>query len=311
LTDSVVSLIGVTKRFGEFLAVDDLSFNLHAGEVFGFLGPNGAGKTTSVRMMLGILPPDSGKIEIFGQPATRAARERIGYLPEERGLYRRLRAIDAIVYIALLKGMSAGAARERGMQLLQEFGLGDFARVRIQGLSKGMSQKVQVIASIIHDPEFVILDEPFSGLDPVNQAELELVVKNLAAAGKTVLFSTHTMEHAERLCDELIIIARGRKLFDGTPDEARELMPRRALIEAAEDLSFLAQVEGVLQAIPPPSGKTLWEFVLAQGADGRSLLAACFARGVVPTRFEVSRPPLREVFVKLVGAEAASVEKAS
>jgi ABC-2 type transport system ATP-binding protein len=302
LTDPVVSLAGVTKRFGDFVAVEDLSFALPRGAIVGFLGPNGAGKTTTVRMMLGILPPDSGHIEIFGRPSTRALRERIGYLPEERGLYRRLRTIDAIVYIALLKGMNGGVARRRGLALLEQFGLSDFARVRIQGLSKGMSQKVQVIASIIHDPEFVILDEPFSGLDPVNQAELEVVVNNLARDGKTVLFSTHTMEHAERLCDGLVIIAKGRKLFDGTPDEARELLPRRALIEAAEDLSFLAQVKGVVRVAGPPAGSSLWEIELAPGADGRSLLAACFERGVVPAHFEIARPTLREVFVSLVGA---------
>ena len=308
LADPVVSLNGVTKRFGDFVAVDDLSFELQRGSIIGFLGPNGAGKTTSVRMMLGILPPDAGQIEIFGKLATRAAHERIGYLPEERGLYRRLRAIDAIVYIALLKGMSAGAARRRGMQLLNDFGLGDFARVRIQGLSKGMSQKVQVIASIIHDPEFVILDEPFSGLDPVNQAELEIVVHNLAARGKTVLFSTHTMEHAERLCDALVIIARGRKVFDGTPDEARELLPRRALIEAMEDLSFLSNVRGVSRIVPPESGSSLWEIELLPGADGRALLAACFEQGIVPARFEIARPTLREVFVHLVGARDSHEE---
>jgi len=299
----VVSLIGVSKRFGDFVAVDDLSFELPRGAIVGFLGPNGAGKTTSVRMMLGILPPDSGRIEIFGKPAARAAHQRIGYLPEERGLYRRLRAIDAIVYIAMLKGMNGRAARRRGLALLEEFGLGDFARVRIQGLSKGMSQKVQVIASIIHDPEFVILDEPFSGLDPVNQAELEIVVNNLAAQGKTVLFSTHTMEHAERLCDGLVIIAEGRKLFDGTPDEARELLPPRALIEAAEDLSFLSMVKGVVRVIAPEAGAALWEIELVPGADGRALLAACFERGIVPARFEIARPSLREVFVHLVGAD--------
>lgn len=308
MAEPVVSLIGVTKRFGDFVAVDDLSFSLPRGAIIGFLGPNGAGKTTSVRMMLGILPPETGRIEIFGRAATRASRERIGYLPEERGLYRRLRTIDAIVYIALLKGMNAREARRRGLQLLEEFGLGDFARVRIQGLSKGMSQKVQVIASIIHEPEFVILDEPFSGLDPVNQAELEIIVNKLAEQGKTVLFSTHTMEHAERLCDALIIIAKGRKVFDGTPDEARALLPRRALIEAEGDLSFLAQVAGVVLVIAPAQGSQLWEIELAPGADGRSLLAACFGRGVVPARFEVARPSLREVFVSLVGAAGHEIE---
>jgi ABC-2 type transport system ATP-binding protein len=301
LSDPIVEFSAVTKRFGDFVAVDDLSFALPPGAIVGFLGPNGAGKTTSVRMMLGLFAPDSGEIRVFGKPATRAGRARMGYLPEERGLYKRMRTVDAIAYIARLKGMTRGAARARSLELLKQFGLGDFARVRIQGLSRGMTQKAQIISSIVHDPEFVVLDEPFSGLDPVNQSDLEAFIRDLAHRGKTVLFSTHTMEHAERLCDEVIIIAKGRKLFDGSVTAARDLLPRRARIEAQSDLGFLAGVAGVVRVIHPETGDAMWEIELVQGTDGRSLLAACFEHSVVPTHFDISQRSLREVFVSLLG----------
>ena len=196
MTDTVLELSNVTKRFGAFTAVDDLSFSLRKGRILGFLGPNGAGKTTTLRMMLGILPPDEGTMSILGQDISKV-RERIGYLPEERGLYKRMRADAAIAYIATLKGMKRADALVRARKLLAAFGLGEWARVRIEGLSKGMAQKVQLLAAVAHDPEFVILDEPFSGLDPVNQSEIEVFIRQQAAEGKTILFSTHTMQHAE------------------------------------------------------------------------------------------------------------------
>jgi ABC-2 type transport system ATP-binding protein len=310
LADVVVAFSGVTKRFGDFLAVDDLSFALPRGSISGFLGPNGAGKTTSLRLMLGILTPDAGDIRILGRPSGRGARSRVGYLPEERGLYRRMRALSAITYVAKLKGMPGGRAKRRALALLERFGLGDFARVRMDGLSKGMAQKVQIITSVVHDPEFVILDEPFSGLDPVNQMEFQAFVRELADEGKTILFSTHTMDHAERLCDQLIILAKGRKRFDGTLDGARALLPRRARIGAEADLSFLGAVKGVTHAEPPASNAGLWVFVLAEGVEGRPLLAACFEHGIVPWHFEVARPSLQEIFVSLVGADDAQLQGA-
>ena len=182
-------------------------------------------------------------------------RERIGYLPEERGLYKRMRAEQAIAYIATLKGVKRGEALKRARALLEHFGLGPFARVRIEGLSKGMSQKVQLLAAVAHNPDFAILDEPFSGLDPVNQSDLANFLRSLAREGKTILFSTHTMEHAERLCDQLVIMTRGRKVFDGTLDEARALLPRRARIAAAGDLGFLGEVPGVAAVTPPKEGR--------------------------------------------------------
>jgi ABC-2 type transport system ATP-binding protein len=297
--ETVLELAHVTKRFGDFVAVDDLSFGLARGSILGFLGPNGAGKTTTLRMMLGIVPPDAGTIRVLGRDIAEV-RERIGYLPEERGLYKRMRADAAIAYIATLKGLSRGDALARARKLLDGFGLGPFARVRIEGLSKGMAQKVQVLAAVAHDPEFVILDEPFSGLDPVNQTELEAFIRGLAAEGKTILFSTHTMQHAERLCDRLLVLAKGRKLFEGTLEAARRLLPRRARIGADADLAFLAGVPGVLNAAAPAEGQANWTLELSEGADGRTLLAACFEKGVPLSHFDLAPPSLHDVFVSLV-----------
>lgn len=310
MTDSVVELSNVTKRFGDFTAVNDLSFTLGRGAILGFLGPNGAGKTTTLRMMLGILPPDAGTIRVLGKDIAQV-RERIGYLPEERGLYKRMRADAAIAYLGTLKGMRGADALAKARKMLNDFGLGEFARVRIEGLSKGMAQKVQILSAVVHDPEFVILDEPFSGLDPVNQTELETFIRNLAAEGKTILFSTHTMQHAERLCDRLVILAKGAKRFEGTLDEARALLPRRARLAADADLAFLRDVSGVTQVTAPSAGQPYWVLDLAEGNDGRALLAAAFERKVPLTHFDVAPPGLHDVFVSLVGHTHADGSQAN
>jgi ABC-2 type transport system ATP-binding protein len=303
-----VELRGVTKRFGDFTAVDRLDLNLPKGGILGFLGPNGAGKTTTLRMLLGLYAPDEGAVRVLGGPVGKM-RPRIGFLPEERGLYRRARADEAIAYIATLKGLHRREALRRARALLDRFGLGDFARVRIEGLSKGMAQKVQLLAAVAHDPDVVILDEPFAGLDPVNQTDLQAFLISLAAEGKTILFSTHTMEHAERLCDRLVILAKGKKRFEGTLAEAQRLLPRRARIGAADDLMFLAAVEGVAGVLAPAPGQPHWIVELKEGADGRLLLQACFERGVVPDFFDLNPPGLTEVFVAVV--EKANAEGAA
>ncbi len=304
MPETVVELKGVTKRFGDLTAVDNLSLTLPRGGILGFLGPNGAGKTTTLRILLGFYEPDAGEVRVLGRRVG-AARSRIGYLPEERGLYKRMRADDAIAYVATLKGMNRREALSRARELLARFHLEAFARVRIEGLSKGMAQKVQLLAAVAHDPDFVVLDEPFAGLDPVNQGELEEFIRMLAHDGKTILFSTHTMEHAERLCDRLAILVRGRKCFDGTLQEAQRLLPRRARIGAEGDLSFLSSAEGVVRVLPPGKGREFWEIDLKEGADGRALLAACFERGVAPFHFDVSPPSLHDVFVALVEKASA------
>jgi ABC-2 type transport system ATP-binding protein len=213
---SILTLDHVVKRFGDFTAVNDLSFSVPEGGIFGFLGGNGAGKTTSLRMALDIIRPTSGSIEILGRKPGRENASQIGFLPEERGLYRRMTVLDTIVYFGRLKGMEAADAKRESERLIERFGLGDWTKQMVEKLSKGMSQKVQVAAAMVNKPRLLILDEPFSGLDPVNQKVLEDLVLELAQAGSTVVFSTHSMQHAERLTSRIVLLARGRKVFEGT-----------------------------------------------------------------------------------------------
>jgi ABC-2 type transport system ATP-binding protein len=274
----------------------------------GLLGPNGAGKTSTLRMILGISAPTEGSIEIFGKPPGRAVQKRMGYLPEERGLYKRMTAFDTIVYFGKLKGMWGGRARKRANALLEELGLSHVKDRRIEALSKGMAQKIQLATAIAHEPELVILDEPFSGLDPINQNELEAAIRRLASAGTTVLFSTHTMSHAERLCDRFVILVKGSKAFDGTLTEARAVVPRSVKLESPNDLSFLSQVAGVSKLVPPHPGVPHWDVYLSAGTDPQTILAACFEHGVKLSRFDTSAPPLHEIFVYLAGGNAEGLE---
>jgi len=303
----VLELERVTKLYGEFRAVDELSFTVREGSITGFLGPNGAGKTTTLRMILGILKPTTGKIAVFGQPSALDVRSRVGYLPEEKGLYKKMKCVEIVAYFAALKGVDRRTAKSRALELLERYGLKDFAQKRTEALSKGMGQKVQVLASIAHDPELVILDEPFSGLDPVNQQVLEEIVRDLAARGRTVLFSTHVMQHAERMCDRILLIARGKKLFDGTVPEALRTIPRRLVIESADDIAPLRALPGVL-ALSPLAGDAhkpgTWEVRLRESSDPQEVLASCFEHGIRLRRFDHSDPSLHEVFVNLVGPEA-------
>ncbi|HTO41087.1 MAG TPA: ATP-binding cassette domain-containing protein [Rhizomicrobium sp.] len=300
---AALDLAHVTKRFGDFTAVRDLSFSHDAGRILGFLGPNGAGKTTSLRMMLGLMKPDGGQLRILGQNPGQV-RHRIGYLPEERGLYKRMRADSVIAYFARLKGLDRRTAYARAHAMLERFGLAQFARIRVEGLSKGMAQKVAFIATLAHDPEVLILDEPFSGLDPLNRQTFEAAIRSLAHEGKTILFSTHSMEQAERLCDHLVILARGAKVFDGTLGAAHRLLPRKARIAAAADLGFLRNLASVSNVSAPGPDHPTWEIALHEGADGADLLSACFEQGVKLTYFDLSEPSLQDVFVSLAGAEA-------
>ncbi len=295
----------VTKTYGEFTAVNRLSLALPAGGVCGFLGPNGAGKTTTLRMILEIIRPTGGSITVLGSPSALAVRNRIGYLPEEKGLYKKMKAGAVIAYFATLKGLDRATANHRAWELLERYGLKDFAGVKTEALSKGMGQKVQVLASIAHDPEFVILDEPFSGLDPVNQTVMEEIITDLRARGRTVIFSTHVMAHAERLCDRLVIIAKGGKVFDGTPAEARRLLPHRVHLQADEDISPLQELPSVTRVTAVEDG---WQLELREGTDAQEILRACFERGLRLRSFNASEPSLHEVFVHLVGPEAREAE---
>jgi len=293
-------LDSVVKRFGDFTAVDNLSFAVAPGEVFGFLGGNGAGKTTSLRMALDILRPDAGSISVLGSAPGRTNSARLGFLPEERGLYRSMTAIDTIVYFGRLKGMAAAAARAEGHNLLERFGLGGFIKTPVDKLSKGMAQKVQLATAVVNQPRLLILDEPFSGLDPVNQGLLEDEIVRAAKGGAAVVFSTHVMQHAERLCDRLLLLARGKKLFEGTQAEARATLPVQLLLSAKASPATLNGVADARQAGTPGEWQD-WEVRLAPGNDPGDLLEQCTAQGFVLRRFEQRRPSLHEVFLHIVG----------
>jgi ABC-2 type transport system ATP-binding protein len=305
VSEIALELEHVTKRYGDFTAVDDVSLSVPKGSIYGFLGPNGAGKTTTIRMVLDIIRPTSGRLAILGRPSALEVRDRIGYLPEEKGLYKKMKAVATVAYFASLKGVPRKQAKARAYELLERYGLKDFAEARTEALSKGMQQKVQVLASIAHDPDFVVLDEPFSGLDPVNQEVMEDVIRDMSAAGATIVFSTHVMSHAERICDRILLIAKGSKIFDGTIAEAKAVMPRRVLVEGPSELARLGELQAVTAARhPDPEQPELWEFQLREGADPQQLLEACFEGGLRLRRFDRRDPDLHEVFVHLVGPEA-------
>lgn len=304
MTGQPLRLENVVKRFGAFAAVDDLSFSVNKGEIFGFLGPNGAGKTTTLRMILDIIQPTSGRIEVLGSSSAIPVRRRIGYLPEERGLYRKMRAAETIAYFASLRGVSQKEAKARALTLLDQFGLGEFARSKNEALSKGMAQKVQLLATIAHEPELLILDEPFTGLDPINQATLEKLIGDLRNQGRTIIFSTHTMQHAERLCDRFLILAKGKNRFEGTLEEARAKFPPRLIIRTRDSVEPLARAPGVLDAAPSQSragDDPAYMITLARGADPNMVLRAAFDAGMRLSSFENTRASLHDIFVDLVG----------
>jgi len=311
MSDPALRLTHVSKSFDGFQAVRDLSFEVPRGTICGFLGPNGAGKTTSVRMMLGLSAPTDGGIEVLGGPVGRSL-DRIGFMPEERGLYRKMTALDVIVFLAGLKGVKASVARTRGRAMLEAQGLGAFANTQIRSLSKGMSQKVQLISCLVHEPELVILDEPFSGLDPVNQQGLEAVIRDLAARGATVLFSTHVMQHAERLCEKVVLMAKGEKRFDGTLKAARAAAPRYLDLEGALAQADCLALPGIASAedMGEAEAGRLWRCRVADGASPHEALKAAFLKGLDVRRFETKEPSLHDAFIVLTSAsqqEAAHV----
>ena len=298
----------VTKRFAGHTAVDSLSLTVPPGNIYGLLGPNGAGKTTTLRMIMDIYEPDEGSVRILGTIAGgRLHSARIGYLPEERGLYPKMRVIDVLVFLAETKGVARRVARVKALEWLDRLGLGDRRLSKVSDLSKGMQQKVQFISAVLHDPELVVLDEPFSGLDPVNRQVLLDTVLEYKRRGKTVLFSTHIMEHAEKLCDRLCIIAGGKKLVDGTLSEVRQRHGGKHVIVAFDgsrggaaqifaDRKMVSKVEDFGQHA---------ELELAPGGDAQEILRGLVNSGARLSRFEIASPSLHKIFVDLVGGEAA------
>jgi ABC-2 type transport system ATP-binding protein len=298
----ILILDRVVKQFGDFAAVDDLSFAVPEGCIFGFLGGNGAGKTTTVRMMLDIIRPTSGRIEILGKTPSRDNAAAIGFLPEERGLYRLMTVLDTIVYFGCLKGLSATDANRAAEALIERLDLGKWARATVDKLSKGLAQKVQLATALVNNPRLLILDEPFSGLDPVNQGVLEEIMLDKARKGATVIFSTHVMQHAERLSERLLLLSRGRKIFEGTQSEARAQIPARLILTAQTNPSALPGVTHAL-VLQEEQGWQQWEVTLAPSQKAGDLLLYCTSNGFALRGFETVKPSLHDVFIHLVGGE--------
>jgi ABC-2 type transport system ATP-binding protein len=312
-----VRVDGISKRFGNHVAVDDVSFEVPAGVIYGVLGPNGAGKSTTLRMINDIIAPDAGTVELLGglKPGSESAPH-IGFLPEERGLYPKMRVLEMIAFMGELRGLTGRDARRRGEQWLERLGLGQWRKNRVQDLSKGMQQKVQFAATMIHEPELVILDEPWSGLDPINADVLRDVVREQKAAGRTVLFSTHLMEQAEQICEHIFIIARGKKVLDGRLTDIK----RAAAADGRVALAFAGEADraraqpvlddralcAATRAATPGDHADL-EVEIAHGADAQRLLVALVGASVALRRFEVVTPSLHQIFVERVGRDQAAV----
>jgi ABC-2 type transport system ATP-binding protein len=318
MTSLAVDIRGVAKRFAGHVAVSDLSLSVPAGSVFGLLGPNGAGKTTTIRMILDILAPDEGAISLFGiSNHTPGVIDRVGYLPEERGLYRKMKVRDVLLFLAQLKGVPRDDANRRIDDWLDRLSLRtpekDWGSAKVDELSRGMQQKVQFIAALLHDPELVILDEPFSGLDPINAQALKDTVLDLKRRRKTVIFSTHIMDNAERMCDAVCIIAKGRKVLDGTLAEVKTQHGERHVALALVDGTSSADTSAVPPAVDAvladrslvtrvDDSDRFLEIALAPGADPQLLLRRLVSTGATIERFELIQPSLHQIFLERVGA---------
>ena len=300
-TDGIaVEARDLVKDFAEKRAVDGVSLEVPTGSIFGLLGPNGAGKTTTLRMLLGIIEPSLGERCVLGHTRPIAAAHQIGYLPEERGLYPSMNAREGIAFMGALRGLSLSTARKRADQLLDENGLGDWAKKPIRTLSKGMAQTVQLLGTLVHEPRLIVLDEPFSGLDPINQGKLERLIRNRAADGVTVIFSTHVIAHAERLCERIAIIAEGRVAFDGRVDEARaRLRPIVRLRTRERDGTWRS-------ALPASAREDAGDWIFELPASGpEPLLRALIDGGAGIETLAIERPGLHEAFVAIAGDAAA------
>ena len=301
-SDVALRLRGVTKRFGKHTAVSALDLEVPRGVIYGLLGPNGSGKTTSIRMIMGILHPDEGSVHLFGGDADETRRRRVGYLPEERGVYRKMKCLDLVVFLAEIRGIPRAEGRKRALTWLDRLGLPEWADKKVEDLSKGMQQKIQFIGTVIHEPELLILDEPFSGLDPINQDVLEEIVRDFHDKGTTILFSTHLMDQAERLCERVCLISRARKVLDA---DLRELKAteRKGLVAVEFDGpdGWLRgpEIDGIEEA----DGTLMLR--LAEGADHQAILRRGVEAGATIYRFDLVEPRLHEIFVRHVGASAA------
>ncbi len=297
--DVALAVNNVTKRYDDFTAVEDLSLAVKRGRIFGLIGPNGAGKTTTIRMIVGITAPDVGNIELLGRPVNLESQNRIGYLPEERGLYKKMKVGEQLRFFGQLKNLTPRAADEAADRWLHKLKLADWKNKKTDELSKGMQQKIQFITAVMHEPDLLILDEPFSGLDPVNSELLKETVLELKAAGRTIIFSTHLMEQAEKLCDDICLMNRSRKVLAGSLREVKSGFGRNAVA-----LRYEGEANGVLDdkelvASVKDAGDYM-EALLAEGADSQELLRRLVASGARVTKFEQVEPSLHEIFITKV-----------
>jgi ABC-2 type transport system ATP-binding protein len=298
---SIVELHNIRKVYDTKVAVEGLTLSIEPGTMFGLLGPNGSGKTSSIRMMIGMTMPDSGSVSLFGQPFTREALSRVGYLPEERGLYKKMKVMDQLIFLGRLHGLSEETARARSLAWCERIEITEAIGKKTEELSKGMQQKIQFIAALLHEPELIIMDEPFSGLDPVNAELLMDTLIQLRGEGKAILFSTHRMDQVEKLCDSIALISRGKLLLSGSMREVKGGYPRNRLqVAFTGDDSFTrhpAVAEAKVEA-------GVAEITLRDASAAQQILAEAIARGTVITRFEVLEPTIEEIFIETVGGQA-------
>jgi ABC-2 type transport system ATP-binding protein len=287
------------KSYAEVTAVNDLSFTVDPGEILGLIGPNGAGKSTTIKIILDFMKPDSGVVKIFGQPINEALKDQIGYLPEERGLYKRLTAIELILYLASLKGMDKAKAKRKANVLLEQTGMLEYKKRKNKEMSRGMGQLIQFIVTVIHDPELIILDEPFSGLDPVRTETVQNIIGNLRHEGKAIILSTHQMNKVEELCDRVLMINKGRTILYGDLMETRAEFRRNSVLVATD--GELGDLPGVVDR---KFNKDSVELVLAPDTTPQAMLDRLRDRGITINRFEVLTPSLNEIFLNLVGGRS-------
>jgi len=296
----VVELAGVTKAYEQKIAVRDLSMTIEAGQMFGLLGPNGAGKTSSIRMMMGITLPDSGAVRLFDQPFTRQSLERVGYLPEERGLYKKMLVLDQLVFFGELHGLSRGEAQRRATQWAERLEIADSLSKKTEELSKGMQQKIQFIGTLLHDPGLIVMDEPFSGLDPVNAALMEKTLLDLKDAGRAILFSTHRMDQVEKLCDTICLVNNGEAVLSGRMREIKSRYERNRVIVEFEGSDAFLQSAEIAEARKFPGHA---EIRLKPHGDAQKLLLDAASQARI-YRFELVEPSLEEIFIQTVGGKA-------
>jgi len=299
---STVELQNVRKCYDEFVAVADLSLRIQPGGIYGLLGPNGAGKTSTIRMIMGITMPDSGSISVFGQPLSRAHMDQFGYLPEERGLYKKMKVLEHLVFLAQLKGLSRAEARKRARTWCERFELTAWTDKKVEELSKGMQQKVQFIGAVLHDPKLIIMDEPFSGLDPANAVGLKDALLELAKTGKTILLSTHRMDQAERLCQSICLINHGKIVIEGDLNQVKAKYGRTNVQIRYEGEARFLQEPRLVQSFNDYGNYV--EVRLAAGADSQDLLRLACASARLD-KFEVMEPSLEEIFIDAVGKSNA------